>query len=211
MKKSGWANPITEITLFVADLQRSKVFYQETFQLAIHYEDADCTVFNFGNTCINLLNENNAPELIEPAQVGRVGEGRGHGFCSRSKCRTLTGSVPNWKSKAFNCSMARSPVRGGGGRPVLQTRTVMYGRSRRCFNDFSCANQENECNKDHQPHTAGNAYRVGLILSAEWTLTFQPYLQDAPQDSPSSLRHRGLHRFSLYRIPRQSPRKWCYR
>lgn len=75
MKKSGWANPITEITLFVADLQRSKVFYQETFQLAIHYEDADCTVFNFGNTCINLLNENNAPELIEPAQVGRVGEG----------------------------------------------------------------------------------------------------------------------------------------
>ncbi|GJM79656.1 hypothetical protein HMSSN139_21520 [Paenibacillus sp. HMSSN-139] len=75
MKKSGWANPITEITLFVADLQRSKVFYQETFQLAIHYEDADCTVFNFGNTCINLLNENNAPELIEPAQVGRVGGG----------------------------------------------------------------------------------------------------------------------------------------
>lgn len=75
MKKSGWASPITEITLFVADLQRSKAFYQETLQLAIHYEDADCVVFDFGNTCINLLNQNNAPELIEPAQVGRNGEG----------------------------------------------------------------------------------------------------------------------------------------
>lgn len=75
MKKSGWVNPITEITLFVADLPRSKAFYQETFQLAIHYEDADCVVFDYGNTCINLLNQQNASELIEPAQVARTGEG----------------------------------------------------------------------------------------------------------------------------------------
>ncbi|MBW4840571.1 MAG: VOC family protein [Paenibacillaceae bacterium] len=75
MKKAGWASPITEITLFVEDLQRSKAFYQGPLQLAIHYEDADCAVFDFGNTCINLLHQNNAPELIEPAQVGRSGEG----------------------------------------------------------------------------------------------------------------------------------------
>ncbi len=75
MKKSGWANPITEVTLFVADLQRSKVFYHETLQLAIHYEDANCAVFDFGNTCINLLDQRNASELIEPAQVGPIGEG----------------------------------------------------------------------------------------------------------------------------------------
>lgn len=75
METSGGVNPITEITLFVADLQRSKAFYQEAFQLAIHYEDADCVVFDYGNTCINLLNQQNASELIEPAQVARTGEG----------------------------------------------------------------------------------------------------------------------------------------
>lgn len=75
MEKSGWVNPITEITLFVEDLPRSRAFYQETFQLAIHYEDAGCVVFDYGNTCINLLNQQNAPELVEPAQVGRAGEG----------------------------------------------------------------------------------------------------------------------------------------
>jgi len=75
METSGWVNPITEITLFVADLQRSKTFYQEAFQLAIHYEDADCVVFDYGNTCINLLNQQNASELIEPVQVARIGGG----------------------------------------------------------------------------------------------------------------------------------------
>ncbi|MBO9598155.1 MAG: VOC family protein [Cohnella sp.] len=75
MKKDGWATQITEITLFVEDLRRSRAFYQETFRLSIRYEDEDCAVFDFGNTCINLLRRTNAAELIEPARVGRIEDG----------------------------------------------------------------------------------------------------------------------------------------
>ncbi|OAS15648.1 VOC family protein [Paenibacillus oryzisoli] len=75
MTTASWANKITEITLFVEDLHRSKVFYLETFKLAIIYEDENCTVFNYGNTSINLLKQSNAHELIEPKQVGSKGDG----------------------------------------------------------------------------------------------------------------------------------------
>ncbi|MGC5772720.1 VOC family protein [Paenibacillus pabuli] len=75
MTTAGWANKITEITLFVEDLHRSKVFYQETLELEIIYEDENCAVFDHGNTSINLLDQSNAHELIEPAQVGHVGDG----------------------------------------------------------------------------------------------------------------------------------------
>ncbi|WP_438445104.1 VOC family protein [Gorillibacterium sp. sgz5001074] len=75
MEKAGWANKITEITLFVEELQRSKAFYQETFHLSILYEDESCVVLDYGNTSINLLNQGDARELIEPAKVGRVGDG----------------------------------------------------------------------------------------------------------------------------------------
>ncbi|OCT13565.1 glyoxalase [Paenibacillus pectinilyticus] len=69
-----WANKISEITLFVEDLYRSKAFYQEAFNLTILYEDENCTVFDYGNTSINLLKQSNAWELIKPAQVG-TGDG----------------------------------------------------------------------------------------------------------------------------------------
>ncbi len=72
---TGWANKITEITLFVEDLQRSKAFYQESFQLFLQYEDENCAVFDYGNTFINLLNQSNARELIDPAPFGRVEDG----------------------------------------------------------------------------------------------------------------------------------------
>lgn len=75
MATTDWENKITEITLFVEDLQRSKAFYQETFKLAIIYEDLYCAVFNYANTNINLLNRSNARELMEPAQVGHGRDG----------------------------------------------------------------------------------------------------------------------------------------
>ncbi|KRE99402.1 glyoxalase [Paenibacillus sp. Soil766] len=75
MATTNWVNQITEITLFVDNLHRSKAFYQETFKLAAKYEDDNCAVFDYGNTSINLLNQSNASELIEPAQVGRSGDG----------------------------------------------------------------------------------------------------------------------------------------
>ncbi|WP_328206473.1 VOC family protein [Brevibacillus nitrificans] len=73
MATADWVNKITEITLFVEDLHRSKAFYQETFKLAVIYEDENCAVFDYGNTCINLLIQSNARELIEPAKIGRGG------------------------------------------------------------------------------------------------------------------------------------------
>jgi len=57
------------ITLFVEDLQRSKSFYQDVFDLAVVFEDEDSAVFKFENLSINLLKITAAPDLIEPAAV----------------------------------------------------------------------------------------------------------------------------------------------
>jgi catechol 2,3-dioxygenase-like lactoylglutathione lyase family enzyme len=57
------------ITLFVADPQRSKAFYQDVFDAPLVFEDANSAVFQFENTIINLLDIAQAPELIAPAAV----------------------------------------------------------------------------------------------------------------------------------------------
>ena len=57
------------ITLFVEDLDRSKVFYQDVFELPVLYEDENSAVFRFENTAINLLREPEAHDLIKPATV----------------------------------------------------------------------------------------------------------------------------------------------
>ena len=62
-----WPRGIHAITLFVEDLPAAREFYQRVFGLPIHFEDPDSTVFNFGNTVINLLKVSQAPELIAPA------------------------------------------------------------------------------------------------------------------------------------------------
>jgi catechol 2,3-dioxygenase-like lactoylglutathione lyase family enzyme len=46
---------IDAITLFVEDLERSKLFYQDVFGLSEFFEDANSAVFKFENTLINLL------------------------------------------------------------------------------------------------------------------------------------------------------------
>ena len=58
------------VTLFVEDLERSKSFYQQVFDLPVVFEDDDSAVFSFENTLVNLLASRAAPELIEPAPVG---------------------------------------------------------------------------------------------------------------------------------------------
>ena len=65
----SWPSGISAITLFAEDLAATKRFYQEVFGLPVHYEDETSTVFNFGNTLINLLKVEEAPELIAPAPV----------------------------------------------------------------------------------------------------------------------------------------------
>ena len=72
MHSATWVSGISEITLFVEDVQRAKQFYQEAFQLGIRYEDESCVVFDYGNTCINLLKESDAHELIEPVKVDQA-------------------------------------------------------------------------------------------------------------------------------------------
>jgi lactoylglutathione lyase len=67
---SSWPGPISAITLFAEDVQATKKFYREVFDLPIHYEDEASAVFNFGNTLINLLVATEAAELIAPAVVG---------------------------------------------------------------------------------------------------------------------------------------------
>lgn len=64
-----WPGGIAAITLFAEDLDSAKSFYQDVFELPIHYEDGNSAVFKFGATLINLLKASEAPGLIEPALV----------------------------------------------------------------------------------------------------------------------------------------------
>ena len=57
------------LTLFVEDLPRSKSFYRDVFDLKMIYEDESSTAFDFGNTIINLLENREARDLIEPGTV----------------------------------------------------------------------------------------------------------------------------------------------
>lgn len=65
----AWPKGISGITLFVDDLDAAKRFYREVFGLPIAFEDDDSTVFEFGNTIVNLLQTSAAHELIAPAKV----------------------------------------------------------------------------------------------------------------------------------------------
>lgn len=71
----SWARKIDAITLFVEDLGAAKAFYQEVFDLPVHYEDPNSAVFKFGETLINLLDAREAPGLIEPAAVAQPDAG----------------------------------------------------------------------------------------------------------------------------------------
>jgi lactoylglutathione lyase len=65
-----WPGRISAITLFTDDLEATKRFYEEVFELPVHFEDDASVVFDFGNTLINLLRTTAAVELIDPAEVG---------------------------------------------------------------------------------------------------------------------------------------------
>ena len=66
---------IDAITLFVEDLEKSKRFYQNVFDLSVFFEDANSAVFRFENTLINLLKIPAARDLIEPGVVASPGAG----------------------------------------------------------------------------------------------------------------------------------------
>lgn len=66
---------ISAVTLFVEDLGRAREFYAQAFGLPVQFEDAESVVFRFGHTLVNLLVASAAGELVEPASVGRAGNG----------------------------------------------------------------------------------------------------------------------------------------
>lgn len=70
---STWASGLSAITLFVEDLPASKQFYQDVFDLPVHFEDPDSVVFQVGAVLVNLLDVRAAPELVDPAPVGAPG------------------------------------------------------------------------------------------------------------------------------------------
>ena len=71
----SWKGSIGAITLFVEDLEATRRFYRDVFDLPVHYEDDSSAVFRFGDTLVNLLKVDAAHELIEPARVGGPLEG----------------------------------------------------------------------------------------------------------------------------------------
>lgn len=64
-----WAKGIAAVTLFAEDLDATKAFYRDVFDLPVVFETDDSAVFRIGDTLINLLQVSSAPELIEPAKV----------------------------------------------------------------------------------------------------------------------------------------------
>lgn len=68
-ERPAWRRDIGAITLFVEDLQRSKQFYADVFDVPMVYEDDNSVVFKFGTAMINLLAATAAHSLIEPAPV----------------------------------------------------------------------------------------------------------------------------------------------
>ena len=66
---AAWPGAIAAITLFVEDLAEAKRFYSEVFQLPVFFEDDNSAVFKFGETLVNLLQSNEAHELVAPATV----------------------------------------------------------------------------------------------------------------------------------------------
>jgi lactoylglutathione lyase len=65
----AWPGPIRAITLFTEDLHATRTFYEDVFGLALFFDDEHSAVFKLGDTLINLLDIQAAPELIDPAAV----------------------------------------------------------------------------------------------------------------------------------------------
>lgn len=72
---NDWPGSISAISLFVADLARSRSFYQQVFGLTVHFKDDESVVFRFGDTLVNLLIAGAAPGLIAPATLAPAGAG----------------------------------------------------------------------------------------------------------------------------------------
>jgi catechol 2,3-dioxygenase-like lactoylglutathione lyase family enzyme len=66
---SAWLSNLDTVTLFVADLSKTKTFYQDVFGLSPIFENENSVVFNLDNTSLNFLQRASAPGLVAPATV----------------------------------------------------------------------------------------------------------------------------------------------
>jgi catechol 2,3-dioxygenase-like lactoylglutathione lyase family enzyme len=57
------------LTLFVDDVAAARDWYARVLDAPEHYSDDVSVVFDLGGTLINLLQESEAPEVIEPTAV----------------------------------------------------------------------------------------------------------------------------------------------
>jgi catechol 2,3-dioxygenase-like lactoylglutathione lyase family enzyme len=62
-------NRVGAITMFVADRDRAKLFYEKAFDAESVYEDEHSIAFKFEDMIVNLLVASEAPGLIGPAVV----------------------------------------------------------------------------------------------------------------------------------------------
>ena len=68
-------NAIEVITLFVDDIDEANAFYRKVFAPEIVYEDAVSSVMTFGGIMVNLLQANEAPDLVTPLPVAPSASG----------------------------------------------------------------------------------------------------------------------------------------
>ena len=68
-------NAIEVVTLFVEDIAASKAFYGMVFEAEEVFGDAVSSVLQFDGAMINLLQADQAPELVTPVAVGVAGAG----------------------------------------------------------------------------------------------------------------------------------------
>ena len=71
----AWPTSIAAITLVTDDLEATARFYEEVFGMKPVFGDEASSVFRFGETLINLLRRDAAPELVDPAPVAPMDAG----------------------------------------------------------------------------------------------------------------------------------------
>ncbi len=70
-----WEKQIGAISLFVADLDRSRAFYESVFGLEVRIHDEVSVGFMFKDTFVFLTKAEVAPDLVGPVLVGSADSG----------------------------------------------------------------------------------------------------------------------------------------
>jgi catechol 2,3-dioxygenase-like lactoylglutathione lyase family enzyme len=60
---------ISAVSLFVEDVQETKAFYQDVFDVQVVYEDEGAAAVRFENVIVNLLQVSQASGLVAPGAV----------------------------------------------------------------------------------------------------------------------------------------------